>query len=354
MRGRSALISRGAAPAPTPPGAASGPSTAPPSAPGAPAPAPQAGRLPGFKLSKRRVDFTAVDQVTPAAKKRKEEAVVLLGTNPPALAASPSLERGSVRAHASPARSSSRGLGENPREESAPVAPLALEAPVSGSAAKVSKAQKPPVSQAMVTIPSPPPPTAPLIPSPSASPNVLESALSEMTRLREDLQGADPLLVAGRLKLVSGWLQSDVSIWAVLSQAMSTSEKEKQAAAQAAAACEAALKDVEAAQDHCRALEANLKTLRNERAEEARVFSHLHLRDPAAHLDELLEPVDDEHYAAAAVKGQVEALLKKFRAFAPAPLTGDATAPAAPAGATGEGDTTKEGAPLAGAGDVQG
>lgn len=25
-----------------------------------------------------------------------------------------------------------------------------------------------------------------------------------------------------------------------------------------------------------------------------RVFSHLHLRDPAAHLDELLDPVDDE------------------------------------------------------------
>ena len=35
------------------------------------------------------------------------------------------------------------------------------------------------------------------------------------------------------------------------------------------------------------------------------IFSHLHLRDPAARLDELLEPVDDEHCAAAAadVKG---------------------------------------------------
>ena len=51
------------------------------------------------------------------------------------------------------------------------------------------------------------------------------------------------------------------------------------------------------------------------------VFSHLHLRDPAARLDELLEPVDDEHCAAAAaaVKSQVEALLEKFCAFAPAP-----------------------------------
>ena len=85
-----------------------------------------------------------------------------------------------------------------------------------------------------------------------------------------------------------------------------------------------------------------------------RVFSHLHLRDPAARLDELLEPVDDERCAAtaAAVKSQVEALLVKFRAFAPAPSTGGATNPAAPAGGKGEGDATKEGAPLAGASGV--
>nr|XP_020158646.1 tol-Pal system protein TolA-like [Aegilops tauschii subsp. strangulata] len=85
-----------------------------------------------------------------------------------------------------------------------------------------------------------------------------------------DLQGADPLLVAGPLELVSGWLHSNVSVRATLSQATATSEKEKQATAQAAAAREAALKDVEAAQDRCRALEAELKTLHNERAEEAR------------------------------------------------------------------------------------
>ena len=84
------------------------------------------------------------------------------------------------------------------------------------------------------------------------------------------------------------------------------------------------------------------------------VFSHLHLHDPAARLDELLEPVDEERcaVAAAAVKGQVEALLKKFRAFAPAPSTGGATNPAAPAGGMGEGDATKEGASLAGDGGV--
>ena len=86
------------------------------------------------------------------------------------------------------------------------------------------------------------------------------------------------------------------------------------------------------------------------------VFSHLHLRDPAARIDELLEPVADEHCtaAAAAVKGQVEALLKKFRAFAPAPSTGGAADPAAPAGDQGEGDIIKGGAPLAGIDGVQG
>ena len=87
-----------------------------------------------------------------------------------------------------------------------------------------------------------------------------------------------------------------------------------------------------------------------------RVFSHLHLRDPDTNLDELLEPVDDERCAAAAeaVKGQVEALLKKFRAFDPAPSTGGAAELATSAGGTGEGNITVEGALLASDGGVQG
>ena len=87
-----------------------------------------------------------------------------------------------------------------------------------------------------------------------------------------------------------------------------------------------------------------------------RVFSHLHLHDPAARLDELLEPVDAEHYAAVAeaVNNQAEALLKRFRGFALAPSTGGATDPATPPGSAGEGLATKEGAPLVGDGDVQG
>ena len=119
----------------------------------------------------------------------------------------------------------------------------------------------------MVTTSLLPPPAVPLIPGPSASPDVLEHALLEMAQLREDLQGADRRLVAGRLELVSGWLHSDVSVRATPSQAAETSEKEKQAAARATAAREAALKDTEAAQDRCQVLEAELKTLRDEHAE---------------------------------------------------------------------------------------
>ena len=66
--------------------------------------------------------------------------------------------------------------------------------------------------------------------------------------------------------------------------------------------------------------------------------------------------MDDEHCAAAAaaVKGQVEALLKKFRGFALAPSTGGATYPAAPTDGAGEGNATKGGAPLMGDNGVQG
>nr|XP_020191656.2 tol-Pal system protein TolA-like [Aegilops tauschii subsp. strangulata] len=91
-----------------------------------------------------------------------------------------------------------------------------------------------------------------------------------MTLLREDLQGADPRLVAERLGLVSGGLHSDVSVRAALSQAAATSERDRQAAAQATAAHAVALKDVGAAQDRCQSLEAELKTMRSERAAEAR------------------------------------------------------------------------------------
>ena len=52
-----------------------------------------------------------------------------------------------------------------------------------------------------------------------------------------------------------------------------------------------------------------------------RVLSHLYLRDPNADLGVVLEPMDEKRCEAAteAVKGQVEALLKKFLAIDPAP-----------------------------------
>ena len=85
-----------------------------------------------------------------------------------------------------------------------------------------------------------------------------------------------------------------------------------------------------------------------------RVFTHLHLHDPDANLDEMLEPVGGKCYTAAAeaVKGQVEALLGRFRAFAPAPVAGSASDPVAPSGGTG--DAAKEVESQTGDDDIQG
>nr|XP_020165579.1 uncharacterized protein LOC109751084 [Aegilops tauschii subsp. strangulata] len=105
---------------------------------------------------------------------------------------------------------------------------------------------------------------------PPASPDALEDALFALTQLHNDLQGADRRLALGRLELVSGWLRSDASVRPGWSQAVAASEEGKQAADLAVAAREVALKDAEAAKEHCRVVEAELETLRNERAVEAR------------------------------------------------------------------------------------
>ena len=73
-----------------------------------------------------------------------------------------------------------------------------------------------------------------------------------------------------RLKLVSGWLQSDASVRAAWSQAVAASKEGKQATGLAAAARNVALKDVEAAKERCQVAAAELEALRNERAIEAR------------------------------------------------------------------------------------
>ena len=83
-----------------------------------------------------------------------------------------------------------------------------------------------------------------------------------------------------------------------------------------------------------------------------RVFSHLHLRDPNACLDELLEPVAEDQCeaAAAAMQDQVGALLRKFRGFFFAPLSSDVVDLAA--GGEGEVKIAHMGAHSAGDGDV--
>ena len=90
-----------------------------------------------------------------------------------------------------------------------------------------------------------------------------------MALLREDLQGTDHHLVAGRLELVSGWLHSDASVPVALSQAAADSEKDREAITQAMAAREVALKDAEAAEGRWQSMEAELEVMRNERAAEA-------------------------------------------------------------------------------------
>ena len=76
--------------------------------------------------------------------------------------------------------------------------------------AAVVGAQKVLTPGAVITLPSSPPtpPTAVSL----APPTILDRAAAELDRLRKDLLGADPRLVAGRLELASGWVRSDASV----------------------------------------------------------------------------------------------------------------------------------------------
>ena len=91
-----------------------------------------------------------------------------------------------------------------------------------------------------------------------------------LTQLCDDLQGADRRLASGRLELISGWLRFDASVRVAWSHALAASEEGKQVVGLAAATRDMALKDDEAAKERCRMAEAELETLRNERAAEAR------------------------------------------------------------------------------------
>ena len=70
--------------------------------------------------------------------------------------------------------------------------------------------------------------------------------------------------------MASGWARSAASVRAVLSQAVSSSNEEKQAANQAKVTRDAALGDAADAQGRCKTLEAELQGLRDELAKEVR------------------------------------------------------------------------------------
>nr|XP_040254228.1 nascent polypeptide-associated complex subunit alpha, muscle-specific form-like [Aegilops tauschii subsp. strangulata] len=223
-KSRSTLISRGGAPALTAASAAGGPTAAPSSAPEIHAPSSQAAKPSGFTLQKRPRDYAAVDQPTPVAKKKKEGAPTPSGTLQPIAAAPPPVRKGSDGAHASPARSSSRGPVDWPQEKATSTAKAAPEAPIPSSPADVPRVQEPPVSsstatsaQATTTTLPPPLLIMPLARDPSTSHDALEEAFSALTRLRGDLQGPNRRLASGHLELISGWLRSDASIRAAWS-----------------------------------------------------------------------------------------------------------------------------------------
>nr|XP_020172660.1 protein diaphanous homolog 1-like [Aegilops tauschii subsp. strangulata] len=244
------------------------------SAPGAHMPVPHATRSPGSVLLKRPRDYAVVDQPTLAAKKKREGAAAPSGTQQPGTAAPPPAQKGGNIPCTSPARPSSRGLEDHPHEKSTSAARPAPEAPVLSSPAEAPQAPEPPASSAAINseilvMTLPPPSIIPLAHDPSTSPDALEKALSALTRPWDDLQGADRRLVAGRLELISGWLHSYASVRTVLSHAVAAFEEDKQAADQAAAPREAALKDAEAAKEHWRAAEVELENLRKECAAEA-------------------------------------------------------------------------------------
>nr|XP_020184220.1 AF4/FMR2 family member 1-like [Aegilops tauschii subsp. strangulata] len=190
---------------------------------------------------------------TSSLKKKKEGATTSSGTQQPGTAAPPRAQKGGDGAHTSPARSSSRGPEEHLQERATPKALPAPEALVPSPPAEAPHAPELLASSStainlqVLATTLPPSSASPLVRNPSASPDVLEHALSALTLLRENLHGTDHRLVAGRLELTSGWLHSNASVRAALSQAAAASEKDKQAIAQAVAAREVALKDAGAA-----------------------------------------------------------------------------------------------------------
>nr|XP_020167471.1 protein bangles and beads-like [Aegilops tauschii subsp. strangulata] len=312
----------------------------------------------------------------PSAKKRKGDAA----------AAPPSAEKGGDSTRTSPARSPSRDQEERRHEESAPEVPLAPEVPMSGSAAEVPKAQEPLTATAF-----------------EKEKQAGTKAAADREAARKDAEAAPD-----RYRALEDELKSLRDQLVEEARGRQAKEEEMRAREDAIKDRDTELGELAKTQATERGrleelerkvkvkeveLDAKAKVLPEDRAafslleERSRValkaleevvdgigpmaeaeacvlssaaltwiFSHLHLRDPGARLDELLERVADEHYtaAAAAVKGQVEALLRKFCGFTSMPSTEGAATPAAPAGGPDEGDAIKGGVPLTGVDGVQG
>src|SRR4051812_6445001 len=167
----------------------------------------------------------SLDRLAPAAKKPKG------APEAPSAATPPPAGEGDRDARASPARSSSQGLAELAGASPAPMAQVTPEVPLSAATTTTIGAQQTPPRDVVIVPPllSPPAPPTAASPTPPAvleradvSPSssaVLERAVAELDRLRQDLLGADPCLVAGRLEQASGWIRSDASIRAMLVQA---------------------------------------------------------------------------------------------------------------------------------------
>src|SRR3954468_11573450 len=151
------------------------------------------------------------------------------------------------------------------------------------AATTVVGAQETPPQDAVVSPPLPSPPIPPTAASPTppaaleradvspSSSAVLERAVAELDRLRQDLLGADPRLVVGRLELASGWIRSDASIRAALVQASTAYDGEREATLEAKAARDVALGEVVGVRGHCKELEDELQGLRDQLAKEVRL-----------------------------------------------------------------------------------
>ena len=88
--------------------------------------------------------------------------------------------------------------------------------------AAVVGAQKVLTHGAVITLSSSPP-------TPPIAIALTPSTVLDHDRLRKDLLGADPRLVAGHLELASGWVRSDASVRAALAQAARACDEENQA-----------------------------------------------------------------------------------------------------------------------------